>query len=97
MLVRPMCIFFRLERISGDDFRKAEEFVKLMKIMYQSTVCISSGNNATLGQIIPIIKKLQDHFRVTADDSFFSNAIKEKVWDHLSKRYQVSISILLIG
>ncbi|XP_030196906.1 zinc finger BED domain-containing protein 1-like isoform X1 [Gadus morhua] len=78
----------RLDRISGDDFRKAEEFVKLMKIMYQSTVCISSGNNATLGQIIPIIKKLQDHFRVTADDSFFSNAIKEKVWDDLSKRYQ---------
>ena len=96
MLVRPMCIFFRLDRISGDDFRKAEEFVKLMKIMYQSTVCISSGNNATLGQIIPIIKKLQDHFRVTADDSFFSNAIKEKVWDDLSKRYQVSITILLI-
>ena len=91
-----MCIFFRLDRISGNNFRKAEEFVKLMKIMYHLTVCISSKNYATQGQIIPIMKKLQYHFRVTANNSSFSKAIKEKVCSDLPKRYQVSIAILLI-
>ncbi|XP_015248262.1 PREDICTED: zinc finger BED domain-containing protein 1-like [Cyprinodon variegatus] len=84
-----MCIFpFRLERLSNEDFRKAEQFVRVMKILYTSTICISAERSPTLGQILPILGKLQHHFAVTDEDSSFTQAIKEKIWGDLSKRYQ---------
>lgn len=80
-----MCVFFRLERISDEDFRRAEEFVEVMKILYTSTICISSERSPTLGQILPILGKLQQHFTVTAEDSSFTHTIKDKIWGDLSK------------
>ncbi|XP_034538951.1 zinc finger BED domain-containing protein 1-like [Notolabrus celidotus] len=78
----------RLERLSDEDYRKAEQFVGVMKILYTSTICISSERSPTLGQILPILGKLQHHFTVTDEDSSFIQSIKETIWDNLSKRYQ---------
>lgn len=54
--------FCRLERVTDDDYRKAEEFVRVMKIVYTSTLYISAERSPTLGQILPILGKLQHHF-----------------------------------
>lgn len=79
----------RLERLTDSDFAKAEEFVKCMNIMYTSTLCVSSEKSPTCGQILPILAKLEAHFKVTDEDSLFVSAVKEKVWGDLEKRYQV--------
>ncbi|XP_048012168.1 E3 SUMO-protein ligase ZBED1-like [Megalobrama amblycephala] len=79
----------RLQRVSDDDFRKAEEFVKVLKILYTSTLCVSAERSPTLGQILPILDKLQHHFTVTDVDSSFTKTIKNTIWNDLSKRYQV--------
>ncbi len=44
----------RLERLTDDDFQKAEDFVKTMKLLYTSTLCESSEKSPTCGQILPI-------------------------------------------
>ncbi|XP_063070454.1 zinc finger BED domain-containing protein 4-like [Engraulis encrasicolus] len=84
----------RLERLSADDLAKAEQFVRVMRVLYTSTICISAEKSSTLGQILPILGKLQHHFTVTAQDSAFTQAIKEKIWGDLSQRYQVGSSIM---
>lgn len=66
----------------------AEDFVQLMRILYTSTLCVSCENNATCGQIKPILQKLEEHFDVKHEDTTFVATIKEKVWENLSKRYQ---------
>lgn len=92
---RQNCVYFcRLERLTDDDYRKAEEFVRVMKILYTSTLCISAERSPTLGQILPILGKLQHHFTVTDEDSSFTQAIKEKIWGDLSQRYQVCSTII---
>ncbi|XP_039520167.1 E3 SUMO-protein ligase ZBED1-like [Pimephales promelas] len=77
-----------LDRVKDEDFHKAEEFVQLMKILYTSTLCVSCEKNATCGQILPILQKLEDHFTVKDEDTMFVASIKEKVWENLSQRYQ---------
>ncbi|CAM4425074.1 unnamed protein product [Leuciscus chuanchicus] len=78
----------RLERVTDDDFRKAE-FVKVMKLpLCTSTLCMSAERIPTLGQILPILGKLEHHFTISAEDSTFTQCIKEKIWGDLSKRYQ---------
>lgn len=84
-----LIIFFRLQRVSDDDFRKAEEFEKVLKILYTSTLCISAERSPTLGQILPILDKLHHHFTVNDVDSSFTKTIKNTIWNDLSKRYQV--------
>ncbi len=49
-----LIIFYRLQRVSDEDFRKAEQFVKVTKILYTSTLCVSDERSPTLGQILPI-------------------------------------------
>ncbi|KAK7157123.1 hypothetical protein R3I94_007019 [Phoxinus phoxinus] len=34
------------------------------------------------------VRKLEHHFTVSAEDSTFTQCIKEKIWGDLSKRYQ---------
>ncbi|XP_037539225.1 zinc finger BED domain-containing protein 4-like [Nematolebias whitei] len=80
-----------LERLSDDDYRKAEQFVRVMKMLYSSTICVSAEKSPTLGQILPILGKLQLHFTVTDEDSSFTQTIKDKIWGDLSKRYQDEI------
>ena len=65
-----------------------------MRLLYTSTLCVSSERSPTCGQILPILNKLEVHFKVAEEDTAFTSAVKEKVWGDLKKRYQVfSISI----
>lgn len=59
-----------------------------MRVMYTSTVSVSSEKSATSGQILPILQKLEDHFTVKEEDTMFVSNLKEKVWGNLSGRYQ---------
>ncbi|KAF3858797.1 hypothetical protein F7725_011998 [Dissostichus mawsoni] len=77
----------RLVRFTDEDLRRAEDFIRLMRVMYTSTLCFSSEKNPTSGQILPILKKLEMHFTV-ADDTVFVSNLKKQVWGNLSKRYQ---------
>ncbi|KAG7272794.1 hypothetical protein CRUP_017848 [Coryphaenoides rupestris] len=45
----------RLQRLTDDDFRKAEEFVAVMRLLYTSTLAISREKSPTCGQILPIL------------------------------------------
>ncbi|KAI2643113.1 E3 SUMO-protein ligase ZBED1 [Labeo rohita] len=74
---------FRLERLTD-----AEGFVKNMKLLYTSTLCVSSEKSPTCGQILPILTKLEEHFTVAKQDTVFISTLKEKVWGDLEKRYQ---------
>ncbi|XP_034093328.1 zinc finger BED domain-containing protein 1-like isoform X2 [Gymnodraco acuticeps] len=78
----------RLARFTDEDLRRAEDFIRLMRVMYTSTLCVSSEKNPTSGQILPILKKLEMHFTVTDGDTVFVSNLKKQVWGNLSKRYQ---------
>ncbi|KAI4812838.1 hypothetical protein KUCAC02_024205 [Chaenocephalus aceratus] len=78
----------RLARFTDEDLRRAEDFIRLMRVMYTSTLCVSSEKNPTSGQILPIFKKLEMHFTVTDGDTVFVSNLKKQVWGNLSKRYQ---------
>jgi hypothetical protein len=43
---------------------------------------VSCEKNATCGQIIPVLHKLEEHFTVKHEDTFVAT-IKEKVWENL--------------
>ncbi|XP_028443439.1 zinc finger BED domain-containing protein 4-like [Perca flavescens] len=75
----------RLERLTDDDFQKAEDFVKIMNLLYNSTHCVSIERSPTCGQILPILTKLEAHFRVSEEDTMFTSALKKKVWGDLEK------------
>lgn len=81
---------YRLARLTEEDFRKAEDFINLMKVLYTPTLCVSSENSPTCGQILPILKKLEAHLAVNEGDTVFVSNLKKQVWANLSKRYQVS-------
>ncbi|KAI7806319.1 putative zinc finger BED domain-containing protein 1-like [Triplophysa rosa] len=49
----------RLARLTEEDFRKGEDFVHLMRILYRSTLCVSSEKSPTCGQVLPILQKLE--------------------------------------
>ncbi|KAK0155324.1 Zinc finger BED domain-containing protein 1 [Merluccius polli] len=78
----------RLERLTESDFEKAEEFMQCMKVLYTSTLCVSSDKTPTCSQILPILTKLEAHYSAADEDNPFVAAIKEKVWGDLEKRYQ---------
>lgn len=61
-----------------------------MKVLYTSTLCVSAEKSPTCGQILTIIKKLKAHLTVQDGDTVFISNIKKRVWENLSKRYQVS-------
>ncbi|XP_054476597.1 uncharacterized protein LOC129108719 [Anoplopoma fimbria] len=77
-----------LARLTEEDFRKAEDFIKLMKLFYTSTLCVSSEKSPTCGQILPILQKLKAHLTVKEGDTVFVKDLKKQVWGNLSKRYQ---------
>ncbi|XP_056451221.1 zinc finger BED domain-containing protein 4-like isoform X2 [Gadus chalcogrammus] len=78
----------KLARMGNEDLRKAEEFVKLMRMPYTSTLADTSEKVPTCGQILPILQKLREHYTVQTDDSAFVRSVKENIWNDLSKRYQ---------
>ncbi|XP_042342939.1 uncharacterized protein LOC121943484 [Plectropomus leopardus] len=78
----------RLEMFSDDDHQKAEEFMRIMKPMYTSSLCVSADKSPTCSQIFPILKKLTAHFETQDDDSLFTVTLKEKAWSDLSTCYR---------
>lgn len=78
----------RLARLTDEDFRKAEDFINLMRVLYTSRLCVSTEKNPTCGQILPILKKLEMHFTLVEGDTVFVSNLKKQVWTNLSKRYQ---------
>lgn len=89
LLFLTLFIFHRLERLTESHFEKVKEFMKCIKVLYASTLCVSSDKSPTCSQIIPILTKLEAHYSTSDDDNVFVAAIKEKVWGDLEKRYQV--------
>ncbi|XP_072571804.1 zinc finger BED domain-containing protein 4-like [Paramormyrops kingsleyae] len=65
----------KLERLTDGDFQKAEDFVKNMKLLYTSTLCVSSEKSPTCGQILPILTKLEEHFTVAEQDTVFASTV----------------------
>nr|XP_054591483.1 uncharacterized protein LOC107372535 [Nothobranchius furzeri] len=80
----------KLEGFTCTDLTKAEMFIKCMQVLYTSTMCVSSEKSPTCSQIIPILMKLEAHFRQSDEDTVFTSSMKEKVWGSLQNRYQVS-------
>ncbi|KAF3847296.1 hypothetical protein F7725_020324 [Dissostichus mawsoni] len=64
------------------------DFIRLMRVIYTSILCVSLEKNPTSGQILPILKKLEMHFTVADGDTVFVSNLKKQVWGNLSKRYQ---------
>nr|XP_046245767.1 uncharacterized protein LOC124059629 isoform X2 [Scatophagus argus]XP_046245768.1 uncharacterized protein LOC124059629 isoform X2 [Scatophagus argus]XP_046245769.1 uncharacterized protein LOC124059629 isoform X2 [Scatophagus argus] len=78
----------RLETLTDDDHRKAEEFVRVMKPVYTSSLCVSADKSPTCSQIFPILKKLEAHFEAQDDDTLFTTTLKGKIWGDLSTYYK---------
>ncbi|KAF0024920.1 hypothetical protein F2P81_021801 [Scophthalmus maximus] len=57
---------------------RAEEFMKAMKVLYTSTICVSSDKSPTCSQILT---KLEAYYSTSDDDNLFMAAIKEKDQD----------------
>nr|XP_054594715.1 zinc finger BED domain-containing protein 4-like [Nothobranchius furzeri]XP_054594718.1 zinc finger BED domain-containing protein 4-like [Nothobranchius furzeri] len=70
----------KLEGFTCTDLTKAEMFIKCMQVLYTSTMCVSSEKSPTCSQIIPILMKLEAHFRQSDEDTVFTSSMKEKVW-----------------
>lgn len=79
----------RLDRLTDGDFTKAEDFIRLMRVLYTCTLCVSTEKSPTAGQILPIIQKLEKHFAAENGDTVFVADLKKRVWGNLSTRYKV--------
>uniref|UniRef100_A0AAV2KJE6 Transposase n=1 Tax=Knipowitschia caucasica TaxID=637954 RepID=A0AAV2KJE6_KNICA len=70
------------------DFTKAEHFIRLMRVLYTCTLCVSTEKSPSAGQILPIIQKLEKHFAPLNGDTAFVADLKNRVWRNLSARYK---------
>lgn len=52
-------------RVSTDDLKKCEDFIDTMRVLYKSTLCVSADKSATAGQVLPILEKLKQKFKVS--------------------------------
>lgn len=75
-----------LTRLMDEDFRKAEDFINLMRVLYMSTFCVSTEKNPACGQILPVLQELEMHFAAEEGDTVFVSNFKKQVWANLSKR-----------
>ncbi|KAM3869674.1 tudor domain-containing 6-like [Diretmus argenteus] len=78
----------RLDRLTDGDFTKAEDFIRLIRVLYTCTLCVSTEKSPTAGQILPIIQKLEKHFAAVNGDTAFVADLKKKIWGNLSTRYK---------
>ena len=78
----------KVERVTDNDLRKGEEFVECMKILYTSTLSISTDKIPTIGQILPTWNKLKKTFEIKENDSAFVKMVKATLWKDMGGRYQ---------
>ncbi|XP_061902651.1 E3 SUMO-protein ligase ZBED1-like [Entelurus aequoreus] len=87
----------RPARLTEEDFTKAEDFISLMKVLYTSTLCVSSEKSPTCGQILPILKKLEAHLAndeiraflqlASALDTRFKHKLDDDtIWDQFQRK-----------
>lgn len=69
----------RLERLKMMTSRKQRIMLKNIKLLYTTTLSVSSEKSPTWVQILPILTKLEAHFTVAEEDTLFTSALKEKV------------------
>ncbi|XP_070826810.1 uncharacterized protein [Chaetodon trifascialis] len=86
--LKPCAEEKRLETLTDDDHQKAVEFVRLMKPLYTSALCVCADKSPTCSQIFPILKKLEAHFESQDEDPPFTATLKGKVWADLSTCYR---------
>lgn len=79
ILIIISSFFPQAGKAQDDDFQKAEDFVKNIKLLYTTTLSVSSEKSPTCVQILPILTKLEAHFTVAEEDTLFTSALKEKV------------------
>lgn len=48
-----------LARLTDEDFRRAEDFISLMKVLYMSTLCVSSEKTPHVDIYYPFSKSLK--------------------------------------
>lgn len=77
----------KVDKVSDEDLKKAEEFVETMKILYTCTLAISTNKLPTIGQVLPTWRKLESCFMVQDNDSAFKKMIKTAVWADMKTRY----------
>ncbi|CAJ1057894.1 zinc finger BED domain-containing protein 1-like [Xyrichtys novacula] len=87
-----------LARLNEEDFRRAEDFINFMKVLYTSTLCVSSEKSPTCGQILPIFKKLEEHLAnddirnflkvATVLDPRFKHQLDaaDTIWDQIQRK-----------
>lgn len=75
--------------LTVDDHRKAQAFIRVMKPVYTSLLCVSADKSPTCSQIFPILKKLEAHFETHDEDTLFASTLKGKIWGVLSTYYKV--------
>ena len=74
--------------MSDANIRMCEEYVMLMKHMYDVTKAISSENTPTASLVLPLLTKLIKVFQPGPDDKGYCRVLKKAVSDNLVTRYQ---------
>lgn len=82
--------------ITDNDYQEAEEFIRILKPLYRSSLCVSAEKSPTCSQIFPILKKLEAHFEGQHEDTPFANTLKETIWGDLSTHYKVRVHFFLV-
>lgn len=77
--------------INDNDYQEAGEFIRILKPLYTSSLCVSAEKSPTCSQIFPILKKLEAHFEAQHEDTPFTNTLKGTIWDDLSTHYNVRV------
>lgn len=77
--------------ITDNDHQEAEEFIRILKPLYTSSLCVSAEKSPTCSQIFPILKKLEAHFEAQHEDPPFTNTLKGTIWGDLSTHYKVRL------
>lgn len=85
-----------LEMLSENDYQQAVEFIRVLKPLYTSSLCVSAEKSPTCGQIFPILKKLEAHFETRHEDTPFTNTLKGTIWAELSTHYKVRVHLASI-
>lgn len=77
--------------INDNDHQEAEEFIRILKPLYTSSLCVSAEKSPTCSQIFPILKKLEAHYEAQHEDTLFTNTLKGTIWSALSTQYKVRV------
>ncbi|TNN01119.1 hypothetical protein fugu_010501 [Takifugu bimaculatus] len=78
----------RLEMLTENEYQEAGEFIRILKPLYTSSLCVSAEKSPNCSQIFPILKKLEAHLETQHEDTPFTNTLKRTIWGDLSTHYK---------